>query len=70
MDADSPFNGHEVVDAKAGSGSRTVFILFCSGCLQLRYAPGPMQCGKCQAPYESFENVRNTRTQSLGAFPS
>ena len=52
MDADSPFKEHEAPTPKAGSGSRTVYILFCNGCLQLRYAPSEMICGKCQAPYE------------------
>lgn len=52
MDADSPFKGRDIAKPKAGSGNRTIYILFCNGCLQLRYAPGEMICGKCQAPYE------------------
>ena len=52
MNEDSPFVGHEVAEPKSGSGSRTIYILFCNGCLQLRYAPSPMTCGKCKAPYE------------------
>lgn len=52
MDADSPFKGREVTAPNAGSGSRTIYILFCNGCLQLLYAPKPMVCGKCGTAYE------------------
>ena len=53
-DEDSPFikYGHTAIEPKHGAGSRTIYILFCNDCLQLRYAPGPMLCGKCQVNYE------------------
>lgn len=60
MNEDSPFAtlGHESATPRPGSGSRDVYILFCNGCLQLRYAPGPMECGKCRAPYEVLKTYQ------------
>lgn len=55
VDIDSPFKDHEAAEPNKGSGSRTVYILFCNGCLQLRYAPSPMICGKCQTDYETLK---------------